>query len=134
MKDTLLKKRMASESVTAVANPEDHKHCIIFQKFTLKVELYCSGITYAKEVQQAENLSHLLLHWAALQRLTNVLFWHNLFTLELYKGFEIWMYFYYYKDFEDRYSLTSEPVAPKKITENFKRGNGPFYLQKPIQE
>lgn len=50
MKDSLssfLKKIMASESM---ANPEDHKHCINFQLFTLEVELYCRGIAYAKEV------------------------------------------------------------------------------------
>lgn len=51
MKDTCFKKRTAFESVTAVANPKDHKFCINFQMFTLEVELYCSGIAYAKKVQ-----------------------------------------------------------------------------------
>lgn len=34
-------------------------------------------------------------------------------------GFEIWMYFCYCKNFEGWYSLTSEPGAPKQITEHF---------------
>lgn len=36
----ILKKKKMAESVTAVANSEDHKHCINFQLFTLEVELY----------------------------------------------------------------------------------------------
>lgn len=139
MKDTLSslkkKKKMASESVTAVANPEDHKHCINFQLFTLEVELYCSGIAHAKQVQYRLKIN--LTFFYNGQPYNDLLKFYSGTTylpLDYTLGLKSGCIFVTVKILKVGTALFQNQQSPNKSQKIFKRGNDPLYLQKPIQE